>query len=59
MSDKEIREQIAKAAELVGTWPDWKRNILAQSSKPSVSTPRVPVNNQAIDNDQNKTQNSA
>lgn len=45
MSEKEFRAELAKASALVATWPAWKRNILEQSSRSTVSVPRTPVNN--------------
>jgi len=45
MSEKEFRAQLARATALVATWPAWKRNILEQSSRPTVSVPRTPVDN--------------
>ena len=47
MTPSELRLQIDKATRLIETWPAWKQNILAHSSRPSVSSPRPPVNNQA------------
>ncbi len=47
MSEQEIRDQINKANNEVATWPNWKKGILTQSSQPTVSTPRLPVNNQS------------
>ncbi len=46
MNQGEFRQQIAKASELVKTWPNWKQNILVYSSRPTVSTPRPPVKGQ-------------
>lgn len=46
MTDKEIRQQIEFAEQIVKDWPAWKRNILLHSSQPMNSTARVPVNNQ-------------
>jgi hypothetical protein len=46
MTVTEIRQEIAKATELVKSWPEWKQNILVHSSQPSISTPRPPVSNQ-------------
>lgn len=54
MDRKALREQIDKAAKLVETWPSWKRNILAQSSQPTVPTPRPQVNNQTSSAQQRK-----
>lgn len=31
------------ASRIVKTWPAWKRNILKNSSKSTLSTPRKPV----------------
>ena len=36
MTPSELRRQIDKATRLVETWPTWKQNILAHSSRPSV-----------------------
>ena len=47
MSKEEIRERMEAATVLVKAWPEWKQNILAQSSRPTVSTPREPVSSQA------------
>ena len=41
MTDKQIREQIAKATAEVRTWPAWKRNALRTNS--TRSTPRKPM----------------
>lgn len=46
MTKIELRHQIDKATRLVDAWPAWKQNILIYSSRPSVSSPRPPVNNQ-------------
>lgn len=46
MSTEQIRKVITNASQLVNSWPEWKQNILVHSSQPSVTTPRMPVNNQ-------------
>jgi hypothetical protein len=46
MTEHDVHEKIARATELVRSWPEWKRGILAQSARPMFSSPRVPVNNQ-------------
>ncbi len=48
MSQQEFREQFAIATALVASWPAWKQNILENSSKPTVSVPRIPVDNQRV-----------
>ena len=60
MTQREIvDQQIAKANILIATWPNWKQNILVHSSKPTVSTPRTPVNNQTTCGDQPITQSAS
>lgn len=49
MTKAELREKIDRANKLVESWPAWKRNILINSSKPSVSVPRPPVNNREVE----------
>jgi len=49
MTKAEIREKIELANKLVESWPVWKRNILVNSSKSSVSVPRPPVDNRGVD----------
>ena len=41
----EINRLIKQASDWIDTWPAWKRNILVQSSQPTVSKPREPVDN--------------
>jgi len=48
MSQEEFRKQYEIATSLVNQWPAWKQNILEDSSKPTVSVPRAPVDNQRI-----------
>ncbi len=38
-----------RASREVATWPEWRRNILSDSGKPSVATPRKPVDNTGDD----------
>jgi hypothetical protein len=40
-----FREAIARANKLVESQPEWKRNILAHSSSPTVTEPRPRVYN--------------
>ena len=40
---RKLYAMVAMAAQLVEVQPVWKRNILEQSSRPSVSIPRLPV----------------
>jgi hypothetical protein len=51
MTKNELREQIARASKLIETWPAWKQNVLVLSSRPSVSSPRPPVDNRAVRDD--------
>lgn len=48
MTKYELSDQIKTANQLISSWPAWKQNNLIQASMPTVSTPRTPVNNQAI-----------
>jgi hypothetical protein len=41
---EDLRKVISTASSLVAEWPQWKQNILAQSSLPTVSVPRPVVN---------------
>lgn len=51
MIDAILREQgcsdmditCKRASREVATWPPWKQNILVQSGKPTVDTPRTPI----------------
>lgn len=44
MTNKEkIREEAAKAARIVKTWPAWKQNLLVASLTPTNSYCRVPL----------------
>ncbi|WP_158261116.1 MULTISPECIES: hypothetical protein [Pirellulaceae] len=43
MTDPIILEVIAKANATIQSWPEWKKNLLVESSKPSNPTPREPV----------------
>lgn len=43
MTSSEIWKRMQLATEIVKSWPEWKRGILEQSSKPTVKTPRKPV----------------
>ena len=45
MSQEEFKKQFDIASSLVAQWPIWKRNILEDSSKPTVAIPRLPVDN--------------
>jgi len=45
MTKEEFAKQMAIAVKLVNSWPKWKRNLLEQSSKPTVEVPRKPVIN--------------
>jgi hypothetical protein len=36
-------DHLALAAKVVESWPAWKRNLLENSSKPTMSTPRTPI----------------
>ncbi|TWT96402.1 hypothetical protein Pla100_28800 [Neorhodopirellula pilleata] len=56
MTDKEIRQQIARATAEVQTWPSWKRNILVHSSQPTNSTARTPVDNRQTSSSQSEPQ---
>lgn len=49
MTEQEFRERLAKASKIINSWPEWKRNLLADSSKPTFSKPREPVNNSGSD----------
>lgn len=40
-----LREHIDRASRRVESWPEWKRNILDDSLKPTLSEPRTPVDN--------------
>ena len=54
MNEKHIQAEMARASKIVKSWPDWKQNILIDSSKPTNSTPRVPVTDQSQPNDKKK-----
>jgi hypothetical protein len=56
MSQEEFKKQFEIASALVATWPVWKQNILEYSSKPTVSVPRTPVDNQRVSAENEKTQ---
>lgn len=43
MTSDEIQAAYDAAKAIVGSWPEWKRNILEHSGKPTVSVPREPV----------------
>ncbi|WP_152101622.1 hypothetical protein [Lacipirellula parvula] len=43
MSDQCIREELAKASAIVGAWPEWKQNVLVNSTKSTNSSSRMPV----------------
>lgn len=45
MTHEELNKQFQIASEVVATWPLWKQNLLEDMSKPTVRTPREPVNN--------------
>ena len=45
MTEEEFKEQYAIARKLTEDWPAWKLNILKNSNKPTVDTPRKPVDN--------------
>lgn len=46
MTVEQIVQVIKDAEKLVASWPEWKRNILRDSAKSTVSVPRQPVVNQ-------------
>ena len=58
MSQEEFKKQFDIASALVATWPVWKQNILEYSSKPTVSVPRTPVDNQRAAGESQKSQQS-
>lgn len=37
-----IEAVIRHASKIVATWPKWKQNILVNSAKPMLDTPRKP-----------------
>ncbi len=43
MTHDELVAQVKSANELVNTWPAWKRNVLENSGKSTVSVPRTPI----------------
>lgn len=43
VTEAEFREALASARAIVESWPEWKKNILEQSGKATVSVPREPV----------------
>ncbi len=45
MSREQLLEQFEIANAIVSQWPKWKQNLLEDSSKPTVSVPRTPVDN--------------
>ncbi len=45
MSREQLLEQFEIANAVVSQWPKWKQNLLVDSSKPTVSVPRAPVDN--------------
>lgn len=51
MSIEQLQKDIAKASQIVKSWPQWKQHILVESSKQSSSTPRSPVTTQTKPND--------
>lgn len=46
MSEMDI--QVISARRIMETWPEWKRNILTTSGKPTMDQPRMPVDNLAV-----------
>lgn len=43
-SDREsFLAHLEQASATVATWPEWKQNVLRDSDKPEVSTPRTPI----------------
>ncbi len=40
---QKLRKAARKAAQIVGTWPAWKRTILMDSLKATNSYSRVPI----------------
>lgn len=42
-TNKDLREHLEWATQVVNSWPEWKRNILRDASKPMNDTPREPV----------------
>ena len=56
MSQEEFRKQFEIASALVESWPVWKQNIVEYSSKPTVSVPRTPVDNQRVSAENEKIQ---
>ena len=45
MTEQEIKEQIEHAKAVVSQWPEWKRNLLIDSTAASRQQPRTPVVN--------------
>jgi len=43
MNNKEFFEKLQPAKERVKSWPEWKKNILKESSKSYNDVPREPV----------------
>ena len=44
MTNEEFIEKLQSAKKRVDAWPEWKKNILKESSKSSNDIPRAPVN---------------
>lgn len=45
MSLEDFGKQYEIATSLVKQWPLWKQNLLEDSSKPTLTVPREPVDN--------------
>lgn len=45
-NQKTLQEQIDLANKLIDTWPDWKKNILRDSGKSTLTIPRKPIVNE-------------
>lgn len=43
MTPEQFDEAYKRACEIIATWPEWKKNILAYSAQPTVNTPRPPI----------------
>lgn len=43
MTKEEFKKVIKQARELIATWPEWKKGILEQSGKSTMSVPRKPI----------------
>jgi hypothetical protein len=49
------QEEFEIASALVAKWPTWKQNLLENSSGPTVSVPRAPVDNKRVSEEGEKT----